>query len=581
MNAVCETCIALQAQLADERAQSKGLNAEVERLRAQLREVSNLCELQAADLDRYRKAYEDSRPNQRERVAVDQLQLALERVLADARERPESAALPDSRIDPDAEGTAVGKARQSTPRQARPHGRRRLDMENLPVREVIIDPEEVLAAGGVGYELVDVETSDRLAFQRAMYQRLRILRRTWKRIERVEVAPARAATMSCEVPVPSVREVLRLITAEIPKSLWPNFMADTSVIAATIVSKYDDLLPLHRQERISARNGFRVPRSTQCGWLGAAHGVLRRIVDAMFADAIAHSFCIATDSTGVPVLAKGGCKTRHMFVFVADRDHVLFRSASALTQDSVAKMLEGYRGHLLADAAPVYDILYTGGEIIEVACWFHLRRYFWRALETERALAIEALALIAKLFTIVRECLAISMPERTEVRAKAARPLLELFDAWIERNRTRVDPRGRLDKAITYYVNQRTALHRFLEDGRLRLDNSLSEQQLRRTILGTDNWTFFANREGLRWYSVFRSLLASCALHDLNPQTYLEEVLRLAPHWPANRVLELAPKYWAKTRERLDDQQRAILTPPWELERALELARAGPSKAAA
>jgi hypothetical protein len=202
-----------------------------------------------------------------------------------------------------------------------------------------------------------------------------------------------------------------------------------------------------------------------------------------------------------------------------------------------------------------------------------LRRYFWRALETDKTLAIEALAMIAKLFTISRECEAIPMPARTTARANAAGPVLEIFDRWIENNRAKVDARGRLDKAMGYYANQREALRRFLDDGRLCLDNSISEQQLRRTILGTLNWTFFYNRTGLRWYSVFRSLIASCALHNLNAQTYLEEVLRLVPHWPVTRVIELAPKYWRATRAKLDERQLAIIKPPWELKAALETRR--------
>lgn len=83
-------------------------------------------------------------------------------------------------------------------------------------------------------------------------------------------------------------------------------------------------------------------------------------------------------------------------------------------------------------------------------------------------------------------------------------------------------------------------------------------------ILGCHNWTFFANETGLRWYTTFRSLIASCALHGLNAQTYIEELLRLAPHWPKERMLELAPKYWRGTIESLGDHQREIIRPPWE-----------------
>jgi len=157
------------------------------------------------------------------------------------------------------------------------------------------------------------------------------------------------------------------------------------------------------------------------------------------------------------------------------------------------------------------------------------------------------------------------MPVRTEVRAQQARPVLAMFDRWIEAHRGRADPRGPLHTAIGYYDNQREALHRFLDDGRLRVDNNISEGALRNLVLGRHNWQWFANETGLAWYTTFRSLIASCPLHGLNPQDYLEQVLRLAPHWPVTRMLDLSPKYWTRTLAQLSAAQRKILVRPWEI----------------
>jgi hypothetical protein len=285
----------------------------------------------------------------------------------------------------------------------------------------------------------------------------------------------------------------------------------------------------------------------------------------MFDEARARAFCIATDATGAPVRARGACDNWTIFVFIADQDHIVFRYNAKNNSSVVADLLRGFRGNLLADAAPVYDALYRGGNVIEHACWFHCRRYFWRAIESEREPAMEALAIIGALFKADRDCRHVDMPERTAARAEATRPVLQLFDKWIDSHRDRVDPGGRLDKAIGYYDNQREALHRFLADGRLRLDNNISESQLRNVVLGVNNWTFFANETGLKWYTTFRSLIASCRLHGLNPQDYLEELLRLGPHWPITRMLELSPKYWAKTIAGLDAHHRALLVRPWDL----------------
>jgi hypothetical protein len=139
-----------------------------------------------------------------------------------------------------------------------------------------------------------------------------------------------------------------------------------------------------------------------------------------------------------------------------------------------------------------------------------------------------------------------------------------MLDAWIERAGPAVDPRTPLAAALTYYGNQRDGLRRFLADGRLRIDNNPCEQQLRSLVLGRRNWTFFENPNGAKWWCVFRSLIASCALHGIEPGLYLEQILRLAPHWPLPRMLELSPKHWAATLAALTSREREIIRRPWE-----------------
>jgi hypothetical protein len=226
-------------------------------------------------------------------------------------------------------------------------------------------------------------------------------------------------------------------------------------------------------------------------------------------------------------------------------------------------LLKGFKGALLSDASSIYGVLYELG-VVAVFCWAHVRRYFWRARETDPVRAHEALAILAKLFEVERETAEIPMPARTAERARRATPILAMLDAWIERVRPVVEPRTPLAAALTYYTNQLEGLRRFLADGRLRIDNNLCEQQLRNLILGRRNWTFFENPNGAKWWCVFRSLIASCALHGVEPGLYLEEILRLAPHWSLPRMLELSPKHWAATRAALTPAEREIIRRPWE-----------------
>lgn len=205
----------------------------------------------------------------------------------------------------------------------------------------------------------------------------------------------------------------------------------------------------------------------------------------------------------------------------------------------------------------------TAGWIVLVCCWAHVRRYFFKALESDRTRSLEAIAIIGRLFAVERQCRGLPDEQKTARRAELATPILKLFDDWLDRHRAHVDPRSPLRAAITYADNQRGELRRFLEDGRLRIDNNVCEGQLRNLVLGLNNWQRFETPNGLRWYTVFRSLIASCQLHDLCPQRYLECVLRLAPHWPKRRMLELAPKYWRATAARLTPEQQAIVRPSW------------------
>jgi transposase len=343
----------------------------------------------------------------------------------------------------------------------------------------------------------------------------------------------------------------RIVRAELPPSVWPRTMADPSAIAELILAKYDMSLPLHRQERASPRLGFYLPRSTQCGWLSEANGYLYRIVDAMMIEARATAHCIATDATTAPIRQLGECGSWHLFVFIADQDHIVFRAVPEHTSAAIVGLLSGFKGRLLSDASSVYDVLHREHGVLAFFCWAHLRRYFWRSRDTDPARAHEALAIIAKLFEVERDTADIPMPAKTVERARRATPILAMFDAWIERVRPGVEPRTPLAAALTYYDNQREGLRRFLDDGRVRIDNNLCEQQLRNLVLGRRNWTFFVNPNGLRWYAVFRSLIASCALHGLEPGRYLEEILRLAPHWPLHRMLDLSPRYWSATRAAL------------------------------
>ena len=149
------------------------------------------------------------------------------------------------------------------------------------------------------------------------------------------------------------------------------------------------------------------------------------------------------------------------------------------------------------------------------------------------------------------------------MRRQHLRPHLEAFFGWAEAEYERVrHERGLLRSALGYAVRQKNALLRVLDDGRLVLENNRSERQLRRIAVGRKGWLFVGSDDhGAAAGHIF-SLIASARLHRLDPEGYLRDLFRVLAHWPKDRYLELAPKYWAQTRARLNAGELAAEVGP-------------------
>jgi hypothetical protein len=256
---------------------------------------------------------------------------------------------------------------------------------------------------------------------------------------------------------------------------------------------------------------------------------------------------------------------------VADSDHVLFEYTAKETSRVVRGMFEGYSGYVQADAKSVYDILFCdphekstddgeNGQCFEVACWAHLRRKFWEAALAKSAVAREGLARIRRIFELDASWRDKPPAEIKRLRSMHLRPHAEAFFAWtaVEYENVRHE-RGILRSALGYAVRQKEAFLRVFEDGRLVLDNNRSERALRGTVAtGRKAWLFVGSDDHGQSAAHLFSLVASCRLHRLDPESYFHDLFRVLAHWPKDRYLELAPKYWAATRARLDPRELAF-----------------------
>jgi transposase len=451
------------------------------------------------------------------------------------------------------------------PEKQRPHGRRDLSIEDLPVETIVLEPPERLAPGGEKLEKVGEEVAEHVDRRSASLVRVRVVRPKYKRPQTRPEPPEPAAPASAApAPAPAARTVpvvapsaSPIVIAELPDRPIPRSSAGAGLLAFVLVQKFADHIPLHRQERIFRREGLRLPRSTLCGWVQGCAELLERIVQAMWEDARKTAPWIAIDATGVLVQAKIRCRRGHFWVLVAERSHVLFRYTKACDGESAAALLPGFKCYLIADASSVYHELYRREPgIIECGCWAHARRYLFEALSTDRQRALVGIGFIGLLYdahwAATDRATGVTDGEK---RRSLAKPILDRLYAWIAEQQPLLAKDAPIAGALQYLVNHRVPLSRFLDDGRLRLDNNLSELELRREAVGRHNWLFVGSDDGAKWNTTVVSLIASCQLHGIEPWAYLRDVLTLLPSWPVKRVLELAPKFWNETRQKPEAQQ--------------------------
>lgn len=489
--------------------------------------------------DRYRKLYLEALERCRmlergligqksERLPANESQLALQVLgeLLDARNAPTQE--PEIPPEPKVQHIPAHERRPPTGRQVLP--------EHLPRVEIEVLPDEVQREGLDAFERIGEEVSEVLERRPASMVVLRIRRPKFVRKERERNAETKVMTaLPIDLPI-------------------ERGLAGPGLLADTIVRRWGDHLPTNRLEKIYAREGVHLARSTICGWHDRLAELVRPLIDAMWADAMASPY-LCTDATGVLVQASERCRRSHFWVVVAPERHVLFRFTPKHNKDAVQGILGQYSGYLVADAHSVYDHLYASGNVAEVACWAHTRRYFFKTISSEPERAREALALIGQLFRIERDLVGKTSKQRKRIRQAKSKPIVESFFRWCENQATRALDDTPLAKGLGYTLNQRSALMRFLDDGRLPLDNNISERELRREAVGRKNWLFVGNDDAGEINATFVTLIASCQLHGIEPWAYLRDLLCVLPRWPHSRVLELAPLYWRETLEKEDAQQ--------------------------
>ena len=396
--------------------------------------------------------------------------------------------------------------------------------------------------------------------------------------------------------------------AEKPAQPIEKGLAGPGLLAAVIVSKYADHLPLHRQESILARHGVEFARSTLCDWTMQSAELLAPVVAEMRRRIVSGAI-VQSDDTHVPVLEPAKRQSRrdreaagievacgaraetigaqragpdcqgsapvqlaaatgeipksdravgkaagrpihnaYLWVYLGDADHpyTVYDFTWGRGGQGPETFLEKFEGYLQADAYAGYDGVYAKRPIVEVGCMAHLRRYFFEAKGSDPVRAHDAMRRIRELYAVEKLAKKKEMKpdERRELRRQQARPVLDEFLAWLKQTQLAVLPKSPMGKAIGYALNNETALRRYIDVGQLAIDNNASERALRRVVVGRNNWLFCGSPRGGRNAAILYSLVESARRHRLDPFAYLRDLLTRIPTHPHKAIAELLPGRW-------------------------------------
>lgn len=335
-----------------------------------------------------------------------------------------------------------------------------------------------------------------------------------------------------------------VVTAVGPSDAIGELSAAPSLLAHVVTAKYGDHCPLTRLAGIYERSGATISVSTLSGWVGAAADRLSPIVEVL-EERVRNAVVIGSDATGIKVLDPDSAENIErgtMWCYVGDGKDVLFKyTPTGEGETGPWDFLKDRTGYVQADAASVFDRVFNGqvASAKEVGCWAHGRRRFEALKDTDCRVSY-MLMLIARLYRIehLADAKNLSPKERTLMRKERSLPVLEKIKQSLAAGLPNEPPSSEFAKATRYVLNHWEALTRFVHDGRLLLDNNITEQQMRGIALGRKNYLFAGSHDAARRAAALYSLMRTCAQRGVAPLPYIANALqKLADGVPAAELL--------------------------------------------
>lgn len=511
---------ALRAALLAERMRSRELESANVRLSDQVDQLELLAEQLRHLVEQFRqlkfgKASEKLDPNQLNLAFED-----VEQAIAEVQAKEE-------KLRPELRAKRTRERRQTRPSLP----------DHLPQVDVTIEPEATVCpcCGGELHK-IGADVAKRLDIVPVQYRILATHRPKY-------------ACQSCPGQIVQAPAPARVIEGGLPTE---------ALIAHVLVEKHADHKPLYRQAQAMARQGIAIHRSVIASWAGVGAGEIKPIWRLMHKDLLRSPILFA-DETTAPVLDPGRGRTHQGYFWTIARDPrgwggsdppaVVFTYAPGRNHVYAEHLLDGFRGVLQVDGYQAYSALAKkrAGAISLAHCWSHCRREYFKLAKSDGTtpLASEALRRIAEMYAIESELRGQSPEQRRAGRQAKSKPLVDAFRTWAMEQLSQTRPNAPIADALRYSLDHWDGLTRFLQDGRVEMDSNTIERAIRPICLTRKNSLFAGNNAAAENWAAVASIIETCKLLEINPQTYLTDVMtKLANLWPNDRLAELTPWAW-------------------------------------
>ena len=353
--------------------------------------------------------------------------------------------------------------------------------------------------------------------------------------------------------VPQLPQSLKseIIIAPMPDRPIDKCMAGPGLLAQVIIDKYVDHLPLYRQLQRFERIGVKLPDATISGWITAICKLLLPLYDALKQE-IFKSGYIHADETTIKVLDSSKKGTTHRGYFWVYNNSpgrlVLFDYQEGRSAEAPKELLNNFKGYLQTDGYSVYEDYDKKEGITLLHCMAHARRKFIEAQNNDAARCSYALEQIQQLYAIERDCKEkkLTNQQRQGIRQQKAIPILEHLGSWMKEQYVEVLPKSTIGQALAYSLTRWDKLSIYTTNGMLCIDNNPVENSIRPVAIGRKNYLFAGSHEGAKRSAMLYSLLGTCKMNNINPYTWLKEILTILPSYPINKINDLLPNNYAQ-----------------------------------